>query len=56
MGSRSKVAKASPISESLRTTIPMGVVEQLDLKVGDVLDWDIRSEGETKYIIVRKVK
>ena len=55
-GSRSVLKRSSPKSISLRTTVPLAIVEQLDLKEGDVLDWEISFiEGE-KVVIVRKVE
>ena len=36
-----KIAKATPKSASLRTTIPKQVAEQLDIKLHDILIWDI---------------
>jgi bifunctional DNA-binding transcriptional regulator/antitoxin component of YhaV-PrlF toxin-antitoxin module len=35
-----RISKANSISSSLRTTIPNDIVEYLDLKIGDVIDWD----------------
>jgi hypothetical protein len=34
-----KLAKATSQSESLRTTVPAGVVRDLDLQLGDRLRW-----------------
>ena len=51
-----KLAKANPQSTSIRTTVPNAVVQQLNLEVGDRLDWDIRSEDGKKYVIVSKVE
>jgi bifunctional DNA-binding transcriptional regulator/antitoxin component of YhaV-PrlF toxin-antitoxin module len=55
-GSRSKVTKVSDRTRAMKTNIPIGIVEQLNLKDGDYLDWEITFiEGE-KVVIVRKVK
>lgn len=48
------LTRASSRSESLRTTIPIGIVRQFDLKEGDLLKWEIRPEGGHLIIVVRK--
>ena len=41
MGFETTLTKATTASESLRTTVPSGIVIQFGLKEGDVLDWTI---------------
>lgn len=56
MGTTTKLIKAGGVAvRSLRTTVPISVIEQLDLNPGDVFDWDIRSQNGDKYVIVKKV-
>ena len=50
MGEKTTLTKASSKSESLRTTVPSGIVHQLDLKEGDKLEWKIKAE-KNKLII-----
>ena len=50
MGEKTKLTKASSKSESLRTTVPSGIVHQLDLKEGDKLEWKIKAD-KNKLII-----
>jgi hypothetical protein len=38
-GHTTRLAKATSRSESLRTTVPSGVVRDLDLQLGDQLRW-----------------
>ena len=38
---RSKVSAARPESISIRTTMPVFIAKQMDLSVGNVLDWKI---------------
>lgn len=45
-----KIAKANSKSDSLRTTIPKEVVESFDLKIHDVLIWEIKEE----QLVVKK--
>ena len=56
MGSKSIVSKATTTSRSLRTTIPVKIVDELGIKEGDVLDWEVRKIDGKKAIIVRLLK
>jgi bifunctional DNA-binding transcriptional regulator/antitoxin component of YhaV-PrlF toxin-antitoxin module len=51
-----RISKANSISSSLRTTIPNDIVEYLDLKMGDVIDWDEYQERGKKYARIRKLE
>jgi bifunctional DNA-binding transcriptional regulator/antitoxin component of YhaV-PrlF toxin-antitoxin module len=42
-----KLAKNSPLSESLKTTIPKEIVNTLKLKQGDEIVWTIRQNIDT---------
>ena len=44
----------SPKSKSLRTTVPMAVIETLDLKNGDELDWSLKPDGSIMVAVVKK--
>lgn len=46
-GHMTRLAKATSRSESLRTTVPSGVVRDLDLQLGDRLRWVVvaRNDG-----------
>lgn len=46
------LTKATSKSESLRTTIPMGIVRQFNLKERDKLNWEIVAKGNKLAIIV----
>jgi bifunctional DNA-binding transcriptional regulator/antitoxin component of YhaV-PrlF toxin-antitoxin module len=50
MGEKTTLTKASSKSDSLRTTVPSGIVHQLELKEGDQLKWKIKAE-QNKLII-----
>jgi antitoxin component of MazEF toxin-antitoxin module len=39
-------------SNSLRTTIPMWIVEQFDLKAGSKIDWSLQVENDAMTILV----
>lgn len=51
-GTETTLAIASPKSSSLRTTVPMWIVEQFGLKVGDSVFWKLDAIGkETRFIV-----
>ena len=50
------LTKATSKSNSLRTTIPMGIVKQFNLSEGDKLNWEIIAEGEELIIVVNNEK
>ena len=41
-----RLARATSRSESLRTTVPSGVVRDLDLELGDQLRWVVVARGD----------
>lgn len=56
MGLRSKVGLAKTGTSSLRTTIPEGIVEYLNLKPGDILEWSMEIIDSARVTVVRKVR
>ena len=55
MGEETKLSLNSSKRSSLRTTVPMSLVKQWDLKIGDKLDWVIKiCDGELVVVIKRK--
>ncbi len=56
MGYKSAVAKASNKSPSVRTTIPEKVAQEMGIKPGDILDWEILSENRRQVMKVRKLE
>ncbi len=53
MGEKTTLTKASSKSESLRTTVPTGIVNHFDLKEQDQLDWNIEVQGGKLIILVK---
>jgi bifunctional DNA-binding transcriptional regulator/antitoxin component of YhaV-PrlF toxin-antitoxin module len=51
-GETTTLTKASTKTQSLRTTVPAGIVKQFNLKLGDKLEWKIKAENKDKLIIV----
>lgn len=52
MSMKTTIAKASTKSESLRTTVPAGIVQQFNLKEGDTLEWSIEPRKNKLIIVV----
>jgi len=50
------VSVARTQSESLRTTVPISIVRQFDLKDKDRLQWELKSENDKFYIELRPFK
>jgi bifunctional DNA-binding transcriptional regulator/antitoxin component of YhaV-PrlF toxin-antitoxin module len=46
------LAKQTSKSDSLRTTVPAGIVRQFGLKEGDKLEWNIESKKNKLVIVV----
>ena len=46
--------QAANIAKSLRATVPMSIVRQLELNEGDYLDWKMDKKGNEWFIIVKK--
>lgn len=56
MGIRTSLTKASGKGNSLRTTVPMSIVKQFDLKEGDELEWTLRVKNNKLVIEVQPKK
>ncbi|GAB6102289.1 hypothetical protein JCM16138_15120 [Thermococcus atlanticus] len=56
MGERTTLTKATPRSNSLRTTVPIFIVKQFGLNEGDMLDWELGVFNGELLIIVKPVK
>jgi hypothetical protein len=54
-GHVTRLVKATSKSESLRTTVPSGVVRDLDLDLGDSIRWVVRA-NEDGTLVVEVVK
>jgi len=51
----SKAMRASKDTTSLRATIPEGIVEFLDLKSGDRIEWNMITNDSGRWVVeVRK--
>jgi len=56
MGEKTSLTKASSKSDSLRTTVPSGIVSHFDLKEQDQLDWNIEVQEGKLIIVIRPLQ
>jgi len=56
MGMKTALTKASGKGDSLRTTVPMGIVKQFELVEGDALDWILKVDNNKLVIKVEPIK
>lgn len=53
---RSKVTIAKRDTSSLRSTIPISIVEYLEINKGDYLEWKMELSGSGKVVVIKKSK
>ncbi len=51
---QSTVSKAKPDSISVRTTIPIFIAKQMELEIGDVLDWKLDKVSNHWIVTIEK--
>ena len=56
MGETTRLTKANSRSESLRTTVPAGIVKQFGMKEKDALEWAIAIKGLKLIIQINHIK
>jgi len=56
MGARTKLTPAMSKKESLRTTVPRSIVQQLNRTSEDSLDWQLAVIDNELVVIVRPIK
>jgi hypothetical protein len=50
------LANATSKSQSLRTTVPIGITRQLGLREGDRLVWELRPDGNQLVVVVSPMR
>jgi hypothetical protein len=50
------LAPATSRSQSLRTTVPIGIIRQLGLKEGDGLVWELRPNENQLIVVVSPMR
>ena len=56
MGEETILTKATSTSNSLRTTVPAGIVKQFNLEEKDLLGWSIDIKKSKLIIVVKPIK
>ena len=56
MPSKSKLSIARPNSASLRATVPEAIVQFLELKEGDTIEWAMTDTPDGRTATVRKAR
>jgi bifunctional DNA-binding transcriptional regulator/antitoxin component of YhaV-PrlF toxin-antitoxin module len=56
MGEITALSIANTKRESLRSTVPMSIVKQFNLKRGDKLEWTLKAEGGEMIIVVKPLR
>ena len=56
MGEKTILTKASSQSESLRTTVPAGIVKQFYMSEKDQLEWEIQVIDGKLAIVIKLIK
>jgi len=51
-GSTTTLTPATPSGNSLRATVPIGIVRQFRLKVGDKLNWIIEARNNELIVVI----
>jgi hypothetical protein len=54
MGLESTVGVAKVGTNSVRTTVPEGITEFLEIRAGDKLDWKMEVQGTDRIAVVKK--
>ncbi|RLI45532.1 AbrB family transcriptional regulator [Candidatus Bathyarchaeota archaeon] len=55
MGEKTKVTASSSKLRSLKTTLPIRIADELDIKAGSWLDWEIRELNNERVMVARKI-
>jgi hypothetical protein len=50
-GHTSRLVPANTTSQSLRTTVPVGVVRDLELEEGDTVRWTVVARGDGRLVV-----
>ena len=57
MGEKTTLTFATSKSKSLRTTVPIGISRQFNLKEGDMLNWELKViEGKLGIVVKPEAK
>jgi hypothetical protein len=52
----SRLSSINPKTKGLRVAIPMKIIQALDLKFQDLVEWEISKKGDKKIAYIRKLE
>ena len=52
----SRLSTINPRAKGLRVAIPLNVIEALDLKFQDLVEWEVSKKGDKKIAYIRKLE
>lgn len=55
-GQITTLIRANKISNSLRTTVPSGIIKQFSLDEGDQLDWKLEIKDNNIVVVIKPYK
>ena len=50
----SRLSTINPRAKGLRVAIPIRIIEELDLKFQDLVEWEVSRKGDKKFAYIRK--
>ena len=56
---RREISRLSSINDrtkGLRVAIPMKIIQELDLKLQDLVEWEVSKKGDKKIAYIRKLE
>jgi len=51
----SRLSSINARTKGLRVAIPMKIIEELDLKFQDLVEWEVSKKGDKKMACIRKL-
>jgi len=52
----SRLSSINPRTKGLRVAIPRTIIEELDLKFQDLVEWEVSKRGDKKFAYIRKLE
>ncbi len=52
----SRLSSINPLTKGLRVAIPLKIIEELDLKYQDLVEWEVSKKGGKKFAYIRKLE
>jgi len=52
----SRLSSINPRAKGLRVAIPVKIIEELDLRFQDLIEWEVSKKGDKKIAYIRKLE